>query len=77
MAFAYVEQLFEIMNDPLEFWVIEPRHLDDLGEQYDDHLKHLLLAVDAFVNQKVKQVVLDSDLFRRKNLRPVCRKQLF
>ena len=77
VAFAYVEQLFEVVNDPLQLWVIKPRHLDDLCEQYNDHLKHLLLAVDAFVNQKIKQVILDADLFCRKNLRPVCGEQLF
>jgi len=77
MLLAHLIKLLKVLHDRLQFWVIEPTHLDYFGEQNNDHLEHLLLTVRALVGQEVEEVILDSYLFLHRNLLPVHCEELF
>ena len=64
-------QVEQILDHPLNLWVIKPRHFCDFREQNDDHFGDLLVQIRFFLHHKVDQEVLDAQLLLDRDLGPV------
>lgn len=77
MPVAHQKHLYKVLDNRLDLRMVEPRHLDDLGQQDDNHFEHLLFTTYTFVNQEHQQVVLDPNLLVICYFGPVSGKKLF
>ena len=69
-------QVEQVLHDTLDLWVVEPRHLRDLGQQDDDHLDDLLVQTRLFPNHEVDDEILDAQLLCSGYLGPVLCEEL-
>ena len=76
MSLAHLLKLLKVRNDGLQLGMVEPAHLNDLGQQNDNHVEHLLLAGRPLIDQEVQEVILDSYFFLHWNFLPVHSEQL-
>ena len=55
--------------------MVEPGHLDYLGEGDDHHLDHLSITRLAMIGQIVQEVILDANLLLGGDLVPILNKE--
>ena len=53
MSFAQISELQKILNNALHAWLVVPGEFDNLDEEHNDHLEHLLLTFAALICQIV------------------------